>query len=173
MFPHLPHHRDLSYVFNCRSGVISLQLVSTIPRRRVSSQFVANPNGQHMEEECIDNYEQTTTTPGNEETVEEIFCESSLEDPLGEHFDQFGGDLDLDKLLEHVETFNETGLVDPLGERFDQFGGDLHLDKLLEHVEIFSEQSIEDPLGECFDQMDVTWILTSSSSKLRCLVSQV
>ena len=32
--------------------------------------------------------EQTTTTPRNEETVEENFCEPSLEDPLGERFDQ-------------------------------------------------------------------------------------
>jgi hypothetical protein len=29
------------------------------------------------------------TTPRNEENVEENFCEPSLEDPLGEHFDQF------------------------------------------------------------------------------------
>jgi hypothetical protein len=42
-----------------------------------------------MEEECTYYREQTTTTPRNEETIEEIFCEPSLEDPLGEHFDQF------------------------------------------------------------------------------------
>jgi hypothetical protein len=29
------------------------------------------------------------TTPRNEETVEENFCEPSLKDPLGEHFNQF------------------------------------------------------------------------------------
>ena len=42
---------------------------------------------------------QTTTTPRNEETVEENFREPSLEDPSGERFDQFGDNLDLDKLL--------------------------------------------------------------------------
>ena len=42
---------------------------------------------------------QATTTLGNEEIVEEIFCEPSLKDPSGERFDQFGGDLDLDKFL--------------------------------------------------------------------------
>ena len=89
------------------------------------SQFVSNPNGQYIEEECTYYHEQKTTTPGNEETVEEIFCEPSLEDPLGERFDQFGGDLDLDKLLEHVETFNEPSFEDPLGEHFDQIGCDL------------------------------------------------
>jgi hypothetical protein len=53
------------------------------------SQFVANYNGQYMEDEYTYYLEQTTTTPRNEETVEEIFCEQSLKDPLGEHFDQF------------------------------------------------------------------------------------
>ena len=50
---------------------------------------------------------------------------------MGESFNQFGGDVDLDKLIEHVETFNEPSLEDPLGECFDQFGGDLDLDKLV------------------------------------------
>jgi hypothetical protein len=53
------------------------------------SQFVANYNGQYMEEECTYYREQTTTIPRNEEIVEENFSEPSLEDPLGEHFDQF------------------------------------------------------------------------------------
>jgi hypothetical protein len=44
------------------------------------SQFVANYNGQYMEEECTYYCEQTTTTPRNEETVEKKFCEPSLED---------------------------------------------------------------------------------------------
>jgi hypothetical protein len=57
---------------------------------------------------------QATTTPGNEETVEEIFCELSLKDPLEERFDQFGGDLDLDKLVEDVETSDEPSLQEPL-----------------------------------------------------------
>jgi hypothetical protein len=42
-----------------------------------------------MENEYIYYHEQTATTPRNEENVEENFCEPSLEDPLGEHFDQF------------------------------------------------------------------------------------
>jgi hypothetical protein len=53
------------------------------------SQFVANYNGQYMEDEYTYYLEQTTTTPRNEETVEKIFCEQSLEDPLGECFDKF------------------------------------------------------------------------------------
>ena len=42
-----------------------------------------------MEDECTYYHEQTTTTPRNEETVKENFCEPSLEDPLGECFNQF------------------------------------------------------------------------------------
>jgi tetratricopeptide (TPR) repeat protein len=53
------------------------------------SQFVANYNGQYMEEECTYYLVQTTTTLRNEEIVEENFCEPSLEDPLGERFNQF------------------------------------------------------------------------------------
>jgi hypothetical protein len=50
---------------------------------------VANPNEYYMEDECTYYHEQTTTTPKNEETVEENFCEPSLEDPVGEGFSQF------------------------------------------------------------------------------------
>jgi hypothetical protein len=53
------------------------------------SQFVANYNGQYMEDEYTFYLEQTTTTLRNEETVEENFCEPSLNDPLGERFNQF------------------------------------------------------------------------------------
>jgi hypothetical protein len=53
------------------------------------SQFVANYNGQYMEDEYTYYLEQTTTTPWNEETVEDNFCEPSFEDHLGEHLDQF------------------------------------------------------------------------------------
>ena len=60
--------------------------------------------------ECVQ-----TTTCGSEEVVEEIFCEPSLEDLLGEYFDQFGGDLDLDKLLDQADTFSEPTLQDPSG----------------------------------------------------------
>jgi hypothetical protein len=52
-------------------------------------QLVANPNEYYMEDEYTYYHEQTTTTLGNEENVEENFCKPSLEDPLGEHFDQF------------------------------------------------------------------------------------
>ena len=51
-----------------------------------------------------------TTTFGSEEVVKDIFCEPSLEDPLEEHFDQFGGDIDLDKLLDHADTFSKPSL---------------------------------------------------------------
>jgi uncharacterized coiled-coil protein SlyX len=115
--------------------------------------------GQYMiDEDASSNYYhehvQATSTLGNEETIEEIFCEPSLEDPLEERFDQFGGDLDLDKLLDHAKTFNEPSLEDPLGERFDQIGYDLDLDKLLKQVVMFSEPSLEDPLEECFAQSE-------------------
>jgi hypothetical protein len=109
---------------------------------------VANPNEYYIEDECTYYHEQTTTRPRNEETVEEIFCESSLEDPLGERFDQLGDNLDLDKLLEHVETFNEPNLKDPLVELFDEIGCDLDLDKLLKQAKMFSEPGLEDPLEE-------------------------
>jgi hypothetical protein len=80
--------------------------------------------GQYMiDEDASSNsyheHVQAATTPGNEETIQEIFCEPSFEDPLEERFDQFEGDLDLDKLLDHVETFNEPSLEDLLGEHFD------------------------------------------------------
>jgi hypothetical protein len=58
--------------------------------------------------ECVQ-----TTIFGSEKVVEEIFCEPSLEDPLEECFDQFGGDLDMDKLLDHANTFSELSLKDP------------------------------------------------------------
>jgi hypothetical protein len=42
-----------------------------------------------MEEEYTYYHEQITTTPRNEETVEENICEPSLEDHLGEHLINF------------------------------------------------------------------------------------
>ena len=90
----------------------------------------------------------------NEETIEEIFCEPSLKDPLEERFDQFGGDLDLDKLLYHAKTFNESSLEDPLRKRFDQIGCDLDLDKFLKQAVMLSELSLEDPLEEFFAQFE-------------------
>ena len=50
---------------------------------------MVNPNEYYVEDECTYYHEQTTTTLMNEETVEENFCEPSLEDPLGERFNQF------------------------------------------------------------------------------------
>ena len=85
-------------------------------------------------------YVQATSTLGNEETVEKIFCEPNLEDPLEERFDQFGGDLDLDKLIDHAETFNKPSLEDLLGECFDQIGYDLDLDKFLKQVVMLVSQ---------------------------------
>ena len=61
-----------------------------------------------------------TTTCGSKEVVEDIFCEPRLEDPLEERFDQFGGNLDLDKLLDHADTFSEPSLENPSRERFDR-----------------------------------------------------
>jgi hypothetical protein len=55
-----------------------------------------------------------TTTFGSEEVVEDIFCEPSLEDPSRERFDQFGGDLGLDKLFDQAHIFSEPSLEDPL-----------------------------------------------------------
>jgi hypothetical protein len=61
-----------------------------IPKEeKCQGQLVANPNEYYMENEYIYYHKQTATTPRNEENVEENFCEPSLEDPLGEHFDQF------------------------------------------------------------------------------------
>jgi hypothetical protein len=71
---------------------------------------------------------------GVEEIVEDIFNESSLENPLGECFTQFGCDLDVDKLLEQIETSNELSLDDPLEECFPQFECDVDLDMLHEQL---------------------------------------
>jgi acyl carrier protein phosphodiesterase len=79
-------------------------------------------------------YVQATTTFESEEVVEEISCESSLEHPLKERFDQFGDDLDLDKLLDHADTFSEPSLEDPLGERFNQIECNLDCDEFLKQA---------------------------------------
>ena len=95
-----------------------------------------------------------TTTCGSEEVVEEIFCEPNLEDPLEERFDQFGGDLDLDKLHDHADTLSEPSLEDPSGEHFDQIGCNLDLDKFLKKAVMFREPSLEDPLEKSFAQFE-------------------
>jgi hypothetical protein len=65
------------------------QMMDILKEEKCQGQLVANLNEYYMENECIYYHEQTTTTPRNEETVKDNFCEPSLEDPLGEHFDQF------------------------------------------------------------------------------------
>jgi hypothetical protein len=65
------------------------QMMDILKEEECQGQLVANPNEYYMEDEYTYYHEQTTTTLGNEENVEENFCEPSLEDPLGEHFDQF------------------------------------------------------------------------------------
>jgi hypothetical protein len=65
------------------------QIMDILKEEKCQGQLVANPNEYYKEDEYTYYLEQTTTTPRNEETVEENFCEPSLEDPLGECFDQF------------------------------------------------------------------------------------
>jgi hypothetical protein len=65
------------------------QMMDILKEEKSQDQLVANPNEYYMEDEYTYYQEQTTTTPWNEETVKENFFEPSLEDPLGEHFDQF------------------------------------------------------------------------------------
>jgi hypothetical protein len=65
------------------------QIMDILKEEKCQGQLVAHPNEYYMEDEYTYYHEQTTTTPRNEETVEENFCEPSLKDPLGEHFDQF------------------------------------------------------------------------------------
>jgi hypothetical protein len=129
-----------------------------IEKEELQTQEMAR--GQYMidEDGPINSYHehvQGTTTPGNEETVEEIFCEPSLEDPLEERFDQIGGNLDLDKLLEHAKIFDEPSLEDPVEEYFAQYECNLDLNKFLEQPKIFNEPSLEDPLKECFTQFEL------------------
>jgi hypothetical protein len=69
-----------------------------------------------------------------------------------EHFASDRDDLDLDRLLDHVDTFSEPSLEDPSGECFDKIEYDLDLDKFLEEAVRFREPSLEDPLEESFAQ---------------------
>jgi hypothetical protein len=63
---------------------------ANIPKEeKCQGQLVANPNEYYIEDEYTYYHKQTTTRPWNEENVEENFCEPSLDDPLGERFDQF------------------------------------------------------------------------------------
>jgi hypothetical protein len=70
-----------------------------------------------MEEECIYYYEQTTTTLRNEETVEENFCEPSLEDPLGERFDQFCEQAVVENQVDEREEEQTEDLEEPHQEK--------------------------------------------------------
>jgi hypothetical protein len=106
------------------------------------------PNDPHHE------HVQATTTFESGEVVEEIFCEPSLEDPLEECLDQFGDDLDLDKLLDHADIFSEPSLEDPLGERFYQIECNLDFDEFLKQAVMLREPSLEDPLEESFAQFE-------------------
>jgi hypothetical protein len=65
------------------------QMMDILKEEECQGQLAANPNEYYMEDEYTYYHEQTTTTLGNEENVEENFCEPSLEDHLGEHLDQF------------------------------------------------------------------------------------
>jgi hypothetical protein len=65
------------------------QMMDILKEEKCQRQLVASPNEYYMENECIYYHERTTTTPRDEETVEENICEPSLEDPGGEGFSQF------------------------------------------------------------------------------------
>ena len=65
------------------------QIMDILKEEKCQGELVVNPNEYYMEDEYTYYLEQTSTTPRNEEIVEENFCEPSLEDPLGERFDQF------------------------------------------------------------------------------------
>jgi hypothetical protein len=115
--------------------------------------------GQYMiDDDCPSDphheHVQATTTNGSEEVVDEIFCEPSLEDWLEERFDQFGDDLDLDKLLDHADTFCEPSLEDPSGECFDQIECNLDFDEFLKQAVMHREPSLEDPLEESFAKFE-------------------
>ena len=112
----------------------------------INHYMIVASNSYH---ECVQ-----TITFESEEVVEEIFYEPSLENLLEERFDQFGGDLDLDKLLDHVDIFSEPSLEDPSGECFDQIGCNLDLDKFLKQAVMFREPSLEDPFEESFAQFE-------------------
>jgi hypothetical protein len=65
------------------------QIMDILKEEKCQVQLVANPNEYYKENECTYYHEQIATTPRNEETVEDIFCELRPEDHLGECFDQF------------------------------------------------------------------------------------
>ena len=50
------------------------QIMGILKEEKCQGQLVANPNEHYMENEYTYYLEQTTTTPRNEETIEENFC---------------------------------------------------------------------------------------------------
>jgi hypothetical protein len=54
---------------------------------------------------------------------------------MGECFIDFGGDLDIDKLLEQDDAFNEPSLEDHLEECFAPLGYDINLNMLFEQAD--------------------------------------
>jgi hypothetical protein len=55
------------------------QIMDILKEEKCQGQLVANPNEYYKEDECTYYHEQTTTTPRNEETVEENFVSQVLE----------------------------------------------------------------------------------------------
>jgi hypothetical protein len=70
-----------------------------------------------MEEKYTYYHEQITTTPWNEETVEENFCEPSLEDPLGESFNQFCEQAVVENQVDERKEEQTEDLVEPYQEK--------------------------------------------------------
>jgi hypothetical protein len=71
------------------------------------------------------------------------FNEPSVEDPLGERFDQIGCDLDLDKVLKQAVMFSEPSLEDLLGECFAHFEFNLDLDMIREQAEALLDSTLK------------------------------
>jgi hypothetical protein len=131
--------------------------------------------GQYMiDEDCPSDphhkHVQATTTFESEEIVKEIFGEPSLEDPLEECFDQFGDDLDLDKLLDHADSFSGPSLEDPSGKCFDQIECNLDCDEFLKQAVMLIEPSLKDPLEESFAQFEFDLDLDMIHEKVKVLL---
>ena len=89
---------------------------------------------------------------------------------MEERFDQFEGDLNLDKLVDHADTFSEPSLKDPLGERFDLIWCNLDLDKFLKQAVMYRETSLEDPLEERFAQFEFDLDLDMTHEQAKALL---
>jgi hypothetical protein len=93
------------------------QIMDILKEEKCQGQLVANPNEYSMEDEFTYYHEQTTTTPRNEETVEENFCEPSLEDPLGECFDQFCEQVVVENQMDERKEEQTEDLEEPHQEK--------------------------------------------------------